>query len=431
MNQKALIVPVGSLCHGLYVAELDRPWLGTPFLFQGFTIKTDEELEQLREYCDSVRIDPARSDAEALAQATKGLARSPAEASALGIEGGRGVSERDRVEAFGNKAFPSRAKFREMVRVAHDARLEARSAVDSAMEDVRLGHAVDVPSLRDAVGKMTQAVIGNASATLWLTALKNVSEYTAIHCINVCVVALAFGRHLGLPPRELRGIGLGALLHDVGKARTPSEILEKSGPLTEEEFEIIKRHPEDGYQMVAEAGNVAPSALEIIRLHHERISGRGYPFGLPAEEIPQHVRMVSIVDCYDAMTSKRSYSSARSPDTALKVLYEERGSDFDESLVSQFIRCIGIFPVGSVVQLDSGALGLVVASSANAHLRPTILMLRTPDGEPYEKRLLINLASEDEDLAPYGRRIARGVEPESTGIDIPSIVSQEFGLEAL
>ena len=435
MTEGKLRVPVHNLCKGLYVVELDRPWLGTPFLFQGFRIESDEELSTLQSWCKEVFVDPVRSDAEALAEAQKGIQPPSVQSQNRLPPTGHGrpsLAERDRVDAFGDSAFPDREKFREMVRVAHEARSQARDAVHSAMDDTRLGHAVDVPALRNAVSKMTQSVIGNASAALWLTALKNISEYTAIHCINVCVLSLAFGRHLGLPVRELRSIGLGSLLHDVGKAKTPSEILDKPGALTEEEFEIIKRHPEDGYRMVSEAGHVSPQALDIIRLHHERINGGGYPLDLSGDQISRYVRIVSIADVYDAMTTNRSYQDAKSPDTALKVLYEGRGRAFDDELVTQFIRCIGIFPVGSLVELDTGAIGLVVASSTNAHLQPTVLMLRTPDGEPYEKRLLINLAQlEDDDRARVGHRIVRGLDATSTGIDIASIAQKEFGLDEL
>lgn len=434
ITQGKLRLPVHNLCKGLYVVELDRPWLGTPFLFQGFRIESDEELSTLRSYCQEVFVDPVRSDAEALAEAEQGLARHApkAEIQLPAMAQGRpSLAERDRVDAFGDTAFPEREKFRDMVRVAHEARSQARDAVHSAMDDTRLGHAVDVPALRTAVSKMTQSVIGNASAALWLTTLKNISEYTAIHCINVCVLALAFGRHLGLPVRELRSIGLGSLLHDVGKAKTPAEILDKPGALTDEEFEIIKRHPEDGYRMVSEAGHVSSQALDIIRLHHERINGGGYPLGLSGDQISRYVRIVSIVDVYDAMTTNRSYQDAKSPDMALKVLYEGRGRSFDDELVTQFIRCIGIFPVGSLVELDTGAIGLVVASSTNAHLQPTVLMLRTPDGEPYDKRLLVNLAALGDDERRLGRRIVRGLDAASTGIDIASVAREEFGLDEL
>lgn len=425
MDDSTLKVPVGFLRHGLYVYELDRPWIETPFLFQGFRISSDDELAMLREYCSYVIIDVARSDEEAVTATeseTRGEARDSTSAPPL--------SEHDRESAFGNKPFPRRDRFRELVRIAHQARDEARTAIDSALRDARLGHAVDVPELRNAVARMTRAVIGNASAALWLTTLKELSEYTAIHCINVCILSLTFGRHLGLSEAELRNLGIGALLHDVGKARTPPEILEKPGPLTEEEFEIIKRHPEDGYRLLSDARHMSRQILDIIRLHHERMDGSGYTFGHSGDDIPLHVRLVSIIDAYDAMTSDRVYQNAKSPDMALKTLYDARGQRFDNRLVEHFIRCIGIFPVGSVVELDTGAIAVVVAQNPNASLQPTILFLRTPDGEPFQKRLLVNLAALGEREADrLGHRIVRGLDPAAAGIDVPDVARHEFGLE--
>lgn len=424
MEKATVKVPVGLLRHGLYVYELDRPWIETPFLFQGFLISSDDELKMLREYCSHVTIDVTRSDDNALAEVdseTGNAAQDPVH-----------LAEQDREYAFGNNPFPRRERFRELVRIAHEARAQARTTIDSALQEARLGHAADIPELRDAVARMTRSVIGNASAALWLTTLKELSEYTAIHCINVCILALTFGRHLGLSEAELRNLGIGALLHDVGKARTPVEILEKSGPLTAEEFEIIKRHPEDGYRLMSDARHMSSQILDIIRLHHERMDGSGYPFGFTAEQIPLHVRLVSIIDAYDAMTSDRIYQNAKSPDTALKIIYESRGNRYDNRLVEDFIRCIGIFPVGSVVELDTGAIAVVVAQNPNTNLQPTILFLRTPDGEPFQKRLLVNLASLGEREANrLGHRIVRGIDPNTAGIDVPEVARQEFGLDGI
>ncbi len=426
MNEATRKIPVRSLRHGLYVYQLDRPWIETPFLFQGFLISRDDELDMLREYCEYVIVDAARSEEKALAEIEAETPRREKRAPAP-----MPPSERDRANAFGTVAFPKRERFRELVRIAHEARAEARSAIDTALQDARLGHAIDVPELRNAVAKMTRSVIGNASAALWLTTLKKVDEYTAIHSINVCILSLTFGRHLGLSEAELRNLGIGAVLHDVGKTRTPSEILEKPGALTTEEFEIVKRHPEDGYQLMLDARHMSKQALEIIRLHHERLDGSGYPFGLPGDRIPLHVRLVSIVDAYDAMTSDRVYQSAKSPDTALKILYEGRGKHYDNRLVEHFIRCIGIFPVGSIVELDSGAIAVVVAQNPKSQLKPTILFLRTPAGEPFRKRLLVNLdALGEEEAARLGQRIIRGLDPATAGIDIPDVARSEFGLGA-
>ncbi|MDX1609986.1 MAG: HD-GYP domain-containing protein [Halofilum sp. (in: g-proteobacteria)] len=421
MSQGSLEVPVDALRRGLYVVALDRPWTDTPFIFQGFRIGSEKELATLRKFCERVTVDVERSEGSAVARLRTHLAGAR--------EAAQAPTARDRARAFGDSPFPRRQRFREMVRVAHEARSHARNAVDAALHDTRLGHAVYLPSLRDAVGKMTRSVVGNASAALWLTTLKDRSEYTAIHCLNVCILSLAFGRHLELEESELRTIGLGALLHDVGKARTPLEILEKPGALTKEEFEIVKRHPEDGYRMISKARHVPKTALDIIRLHHERMRGGGYPLGVRGRQIPRPVRIVAIADAYDAMTSDRSYQDARSPDTALRILYEERAERFDEGLVEQFIRCIGIYPVGSLVELDTGVLGVVVATNPNAQLQPTLLLLRTPDGKPFEKRLLVNLAASTGGAGEkFGHRIVRGLDPASAGINPAEIAGAEFGL---
>lgn len=430
-------VPVEALRLGLYVVALDRPWVETPFLFQGFAISCDGDLTTLRAYCRRVVIDVDRSDSAATAELRRDLARDSADPGELARRRRaparrptrRTASADDSAQAFGRDRFPDPGRFSGMVRVAHTARTRMRAVVDAVIADIRFGRMVDGAAARDAVEEMVEAVTANASAALWLTNLKDRDEYTSVHCVNVCVLALAFGRHLGLDRDALLRLGAGALLHDVGKTRTPKHILDKAGPLTVEEFEVMKRHPEDGYQIIREGGQLSREALEVIRLHHERLHGGGYPFGLGGDQIPRHVLITAISDTYDAMTSDRVYRLGMSPDRVLQSLYTEAGASFGTELVQEFIRCIGIFPVGSVVQLDSGAIGLVVASHADARLQPTILLLRTPDGEQQRKRVLVNLASAPAGTdAAWGRRIARSLEPASIDVDVGSVISAEFGL---
>jgi HD-GYP domain-containing protein (c-di-GMP phosphodiesterase class II) len=222
-------------------------------------------------------------------------------------------------------------------------------------------------------------------------------------------------------------LGTGALLHDVGKTRTPEGILNKPGPLDPREYEIMKRHAEDGYQLLASGGGTSREVLEIVRLHHERVPGTGYPFGLKGDDIPLTVRIVAIVDTYDAMTSDRAYRDAIAADDALNQLYRYEHESFGADLVEAFIRCLGIFPVGSVVELDNGAVGIVVKTRPNARLQPTLRMVRTPDGEPYAKRLLVNLAEASPVDEPNpASRIARALTPASADIDIAAIVTAEI-----
>ena len=396
---------------GLYVVALDRPWVETPFPFQGFVIDADRDLQTLQAYCGHVHVDPGWCDPEALAAAIH--------CAASGI-----VAERAAHDA--RQRLPSTRRFHELVAHARAGRDQARRAVDRLMSDVRFGYSIDTRAAREAVTHLVGCVSADASAALWLTNLKNRDEYTSIHCVNVSVLALTYGLHCGLDHDSLVQLGTGALLHDVGKTLTPDEVLNKEGPLTAEEFEVMKRHPEDGYRLLRDGGGASQGVLDIVRLHHERLHGRGYPFGLFGDQVPLTARICGVVDVYDAMTTDRSYREGLAADVALKELFEHESEGLGTELVEDFIRCIGIFPVGSVVELDNGAVGIVVATNEEHRLQPTLLMLRTPDGEPYAKRLLVNLAVD----APTGEhdaahRIARAHNPADLGIDIRGIVAQE------
>jgi len=425
---EALKVPVSQLQPGLYVAELDRPWTDTPFMFQGFQV-TAEDIETLRSHCRFVYVDLGLSE--------PGAGRSARQAVNAGVDASSDEA-RSRIapgpayEApFQHRREPDEGHFRELVAAAEAGRCQARNEVDRVMHDIRLGRSLDTERARESVEELVHQVSADSSAALWLTNLKNRDEYTSIHCVNVCVFALTFGLHMGLERDELTRLGIGALLHDVGKTKTPPEILNKQGALTNEEFEIVKRHAEDGYQLMYESGGVPEQALEVIRCHHERVNGKGYPLRLRGEDIPLRVRISGLADTYDAMTSDRTYQNAMSADDALHKLYRNGAHFFGEGLVQEFIRCVGIFPVGSVVELDNTAVGVVVATRADARLQPTLLLVRTPDGAPYDKRVLLNLAAQarrGEHSRP--RRIVRALDPHAVGLDVPAIVANEFGLTA-
>ena len=432
--ENQLKLPVACLRPGLYVAALDRPWLDTPFLFQGFEIQEAGEVRALGRYCDFVYVDADQSDPgelHAACRQARNEASAPDDPATASKHSARTepAPQRERTvsaETAGGR-FPAGKRFRESVAAAKAGRDQARQAIDRLMEDLRFGKSVDTLAAREAVEELVTRVSADASAALWLTNLKNRDEYTSIHCVNVCVLALAFGVYLELERDALVNLGTGALLHDVGKTRTPESILNKPGPLDEREFEIMKRHPEDGYQLLAAGGVTGKDVLDIVRLHHERVPGTGYPFGLKGEAVPLTVRIVGLVDTYDAMTSDRAYRDAISADDALNQLYRFEHDAFGADLVEAFIRCLGIFPVGSVVELDNGAVGVVVRTRPDARLQPTLRMVRTPDGDIYQKRLLVNLAEPSpEDEANPASRIARALKPASAGIDIAPIVTAEL-----
>ncbi len=417
-------VQVDALCKGLYIAEPDRPWTEVPLAFQGQVIATDEDLEVLRRHCDHVYIERERSEAEAL--------------ECLDAAGDQEGTSPDAVEEqqaaapdigaiWGRGATPDRERFAESVQSAAEDRSVAQGVLNRALKDTRLGRSVDTREAQQAVGELAAAVSENTSASLWLTSLRSKDEATTYHCVNVCVLAIAFGRFLDLPSERLERLGLGALLHDVGKMRLPDEILQKPEALTPEEWREVKRHPDIGAEIVGGSGDVSPETLGLIRNHHERIGGHGYPRGLRGRQFDLESRIVALANAYDALTTDRLYRSGRPPDEVLQDFYNDADTLFGPKLTQAFIRCVGIFPIGSLVELDNGALGVVVGSEPDARLKPTVLLVRTPDGEYYDKRVLLNLAIDPADGGSR-RYVRRAVNPAHYDIDIARLVAMEFGL---
>ncbi|MFO7859397.1 MAG: HD-GYP domain-containing protein [Ectothiorhodospiraceae bacterium] len=380
---------VGDLRLGLYVAALDRPWVETPFLFQGFTLEDVADIERLQELCRHVYVDAERS-------------RVPVP------EPSRRPVPRRRVD------------FHESVRLAAQSRENGRRFMHDVFRDIRLGHSVDAPRARQVVSDMATQVARDAEASLWLTNLKNRDAYTSFHCLNVCVLTLAFCQFLGYSREEMEPIGLGALLHDIGKIDTPPGILDKRGALTEAEFAAIKRHPVDGYERLRQSPRIPELALTIVRSHHERVGGQGYPDGLAGDAVIEPVRIVGIADCYDALTSDRPYRNSMPAQEVLGLLHDQSERDFGRDFVEAFIRCVGIYPVGSLVELDSGALGLVISAEPDQRLAPRILLIRSPDGLFYPERRIIDPA-----LRPDPIRVRRVVNATEHGVDIQALLLKE------
>jgi HD-GYP domain-containing protein (c-di-GMP phosphodiesterase class II) len=439
-------VPVELLRPGLYVRELDRPWVETPFLFQGFRIVGAEELEALREYCRIVIIDDERSDAKALEAVRREVVKqghalaagesAPAEAQPAKATRPtpKRPSERARRRSvgvlFADSENPDRKRFSTLVRAASAARGDAQAAASDALARARDGRMVDIARIESTVDELTDLVIEDPTASLWLTRMRERDEGMAVHAVNTTVLALTIGAHLGIDRRGLRRLALGALLHDVGKTTVPSDLLEKPDELSDQELARVREYPQAGYELVADSGHVHTESLEVIRLHRERWDGCGYPRGLRGEMIPRKALIVGLADAYDTMTSRRPWAEAVAPDKALHELYANAAQEFSVDLVQEFIRCMGIFPVGSVVELDNGARGIVVGARPGGGLWPTILMVRTPDGDPYRKRLLLNLGAEVRRRDDGPRRIARSIDASASGIDVSRLVAREFGLAA-
>ena len=261
----------------------------------------------------------------------------------------------------------------------------------------------DVGRIRDAVGGMVESVVRNPDALMWLAKLKRTDNYAYDHALDVSVHLMAFGRHLGLPLAQLNVLGVAGLMQDIGKISLPLDLLKKSAKLTLAEQAVMKRHVEISQRILADQPNMPPEALDIVAKHHERIDGRGYPHGLKGDEIGLFAEMAGIVDTYCAMTSHRAYRPAVDNQHALERLYAKRGRSFSESAVIEFVHCVGIYPVGTLVALNTGEVAVVIAQNRARQLKPRVLVLLAPDKTPHNFPTALDLvyAPEAANGKPY------------------------------
>jgi HD-GYP domain-containing protein (c-di-GMP phosphodiesterase class II) len=355
-------IPVSELKFGMYIAELDRPWTDTPFMFQGFVLSTQQQLDALKKYCKTVMVD---------------LERSPA------IE-----TPVPRI------AYPERAPVEQEIGPAKTAYSNSRVLMRDVMSAVRIGRTLDAERLKSAVTSMTESVLRNPDALLLFAQLRAKGEYTESHALDVSIYMITFGRFLQLEPGQIEFLGYLGLLQDIGKVRLPKELLEKRGRLTIEEFERAKLHVNYSVEILRSTPGLPGDLARIAALHHERHDGSGYPKGLRGSEIGMIGSIAAIVDTFDALTVKRPYADPVSPSAAISMLYKWRGVFFDAHLVEQFIRCIGIFPVGSLVELNTGEVGVVIAQNLTKRLLPRVMVIRDGKGNPVIPHKLLDLSRE-------------------------------------
>ncbi len=410
-------IPVSQLAIGMHVTRLDRPWEDTDFLLQGFIIQNDEDLLAVQTQCETVFVE-GRVDVTAPFEKSSGVSRSGSKKAARTRNPGSLPEKR---VTYINKVDTNRELARARAHYGH-----AKETAKNIMSGIRLGRMLDLNDIRQTVDETVESVLRNENALLLLSKIKNKDDYTAEHCINVSILSAAFGKHLGLLEGEIRTLALCGMLHDVGKMRIDDAILNKPGALTPEEFGIMKKHATYGRDLLAAMPTLEHAAVDVAHFHHERMDGKGYPRGLPSQQIPVFAKMVGLVDTYDAITSARVYDKGRASMQALQIIHRNKGTQFDEELAVEFIRMIGVYPPGSIVELENGEVGIVVANEKASKLRPVILLVRDADKRAITPYRQINLADNVRDLSGQLYRIAHEVPDGTYDIVMSDFIERGF-----
>ncbi len=347
---------------GMYVADFNCGWFEHPFLANTVFIKDAGIIAKIKEYgIKELYIDTLRG-----ADVGGGGGKARAEVQRELHEEMRRVFEQPR-------KILNAVPVAEEVHRAKAVKFEAKKAVTTILNEARLGKQVELEQANHVVEKMVDSVFRNVDALTSLSRIKSKDQYTFMHSVNVCVLMIAFCRFIGVERDTIQKVGVGALLHDIGKMKVPDAILNKPGQLTDEEFEIMKGHVTHGHDMLIATPGIPYEAIEVASQHHERFDGSGYPNKLDHDGISRFGQMASIADVYDAITSTRIYHKGMEPAEAIRKIYEWSKHHFNEDLTQFFVKCVGIYPVGSLVRLESGLLAVVATPGEASILRPTVI----------------------------------------------------------
>lgn len=404
-------IDVRDLQVGMYVSKLDKPWTDSPFLFQGFRLETQADVDAVRQECHYVYIDVEKQETYSQYQSKSNKTK-----------------EKKSIFNFFSKPEPpkkyskasltptSRVSFIQEIDHATHTHRETSNLVRSFMEDIQLGRAINAEMAKKTVSECVDSILHSPDAWLLMTQLKKRDEYTAQHSMNVCILSITLGRQIGLAIEELNNIGLCGMMHDMGKMKIPLEILNKPDKLDAKELIIMQSHPTEGGKILMSTKDIYAGTVDVALKHHERLDGEGYPKRLKGQYIPLYTRIVTIADTYDAISSDRVYQKGRTHLEAINIMTKMTGTQLDTQLTLKFIEAVGIYPPGNVVELKSGEVGVVMESNPKNKLKPRVILLLNENKQPIPIEF-IDLAMEER-LHIKDRTITQIVRPEKYNIDL-------------
>jgi HD-GYP domain-containing protein (c-di-GMP phosphodiesterase class II) len=400
-------VPVDSLEFGMFVAKLDRPWTETPFVYQGFVLQTEQQLEALRKYCKVVYVDPEKRQE---AVAARLLTLPPGSTR-------RAIAEQSREKVRGTVVYRELASVEDELPRARNVVAQTNAIVHTMSRAVVTGNALDGGRAKQAVNEITDSVVRNPDAMMLLVTMRDKAEETLNRSTQVSVYMTVFGRFLQLERERLEILGLIGLLQDVGMLKLPAGLPARRADLAPAEDEIFKSHVTHSVEILSQTAGLPAELPGLASLHHERYDGSGYPRGLKGSAISQTGAIAGIVDSFDMLTAPAPYGMQMPPSNALNVLFQNRGTQFHAALVEQFIQCVGAFPVGSVVELNSGEVGVVITQNLVKRLQPRVMVVQDAGGNPIHPHKVLDLVHEPMATPDEPYRIRRTLDQATVKID--------------
>lgn len=427
---KQVKIEVSELVEGMYVSGLDRPWSQTPFPLQGFFIREQDEIEQLRLYCKFVFIDVQKGRGS-VATDLKTI-----DAPAKKIDSESVERKRANIHVaplkIRHNIYREVAPLRKETSTADRLHGDVAKTIDNFMGDLSRGKKIEAAKTRELAGQVVDSVIRNPDAFAWLARVKEKDEHTYGHVVRSAIWAVMFGRHIGLDRKDMNYLAQAALLKDVGKVKLPVEILsiENRDPKQQAQYQ---KFIEYGTEILHKTEGVSQQVINIVKHHCERYNGSGFPAGLSGDKIPFLSKVVGVVSVYDAVTNPRASKFPLAPSKAMARLYEMRDIEFQEELVVQFIQALGIYPTGTLVELNSGEVGVVVEQTFERRLKPKVMVVLSKNKkllkEPYALDLFEDYAEKLRQIEKSkGSRnniqaieIVKDLEPGTYDIDIAAI----------